>query len=146
MGKKSKSPKKSGGSGRKMKKLLIRLVILIVVGGSLFVLYKPEVVQDEKSRERILGMRDQLSSIMVDANGKTHQIFQPLQTIAGQFDSIPNQIEIGDQEIYLDRTVSGISNQLEKLPIESYQRFKANFCSDAVATISAESSKSADFE
>lgn len=132
----SKKPKKKPFASLLF--VLFRVGILILFIGSGIVLYKPEIVQNEDSREKVLGIRQNLITIASAAGNKSLAVFQPIQSIANRINSASNSAHILEQEINVDQAVLGISTQIEKLPVERYQRFKANFCADAVATASAE--------
>ena len=148
MGKKKKK-KKGDSSGeakpklfkKKHKRFLRNLVVLLLVGGSGLVLWKPDLVKDEAQRERVEGFRDKISGITTSGQEVAVDKFSGLGKVKGLTDNISGEVSIGDKEVYFEEVVKAVSSELENLPIENYQKFRANFCADLVATVSAEVSE-----
>lgn len=139
--KKKKSSKEKKGKSlfsSKKVKFLFKLVLLValLVGG--YVLYNPDIIEDESTREQVLGVRQQIEeALTAETEEQTDDQSNPLQKVMSLIDRLPKQISIGDQDIYLDQTVNSLTSQLEQLPAEQYARFKSSFCADVVATVSA---------
>lgn len=136
MAKKSKSkPSKAGG--KKMRKLIIKLVLFVILGASLAVLYQPELIQDEASRARVVGIRTTMEEGLNTSNQQLVKILAPAQNLSQTMSTLPKGVVLGEREVYLEDAVGAVTSQLETLPTDHYQRFKSSFCADVVATMSA---------
>lgn len=139
MGKKKKSDQKKSKKlfKKKHKRFLIRVILFMVIGGSGLAIWKPELIKNETQRQRVMGVRQTLSQVTTSSQDSLNQRLASLSKSKEATQSIPKTITVGNQEIYLDETINRIATELETIPKEQYQQFRAQFCAPLVATVSS---------
>lgn len=134
---KTKKKKSKGILGNPLVRLLGKALVLVLLLASAAVLWNPELVPDEAQREKVKAMRDIALSLTQDGQGRVEEYAQPLSQIHQMTQSIPKGVVLGDQEVYVEDVVMTVAGELEKLPVEQFQQFRATLCADLVATVAA---------
>jgi len=142
---KKKKKKKDGPKpliSKKLKRRVFRSLIIFVIASLGYMMYNPNVIQDEESRDKIINLRDKILSLTNSSQEKLVEVAPQAQKLSSVVTKIPVGDVLGDQDVYVEDIVKQASTQLEKLPYDSFQRFRTDFCADLVynATQSATTS------
>ena len=136
-------------SARRLKKRIIQLVLLAVVGGSVYLLVNPQIVADpvrrgqiEQVREKVMGASVGTESVNVISqdsdNGAQAVISQAISKSKSYIDQafrtikIPKKISGTSEEIVVEDVVSNLSNELKQLPAEQVKKIKIELCQDVI--------------
>lgn len=134
---KSKSSKPKSSLLGKLIKRIFQIAVLAVLVGGVAVLYQPELITDESSRERVLGVRQVIENKYQELAAKPDETSEVNYSLPQVNYQAGSTLVIGDQEIVVDEVITRLSQDLETWPKQAYSTFKSNFCADVVATMAA---------
>jgi hypothetical protein len=117
---------------RKKRAALIKLLLLVLLGSSLYLLANPAALPEGPPRDQALLLRDQIVQLLPPSTLNLPNLDPLVAKLAALRARLPERAVLGDQEIIVDQELENLSQTLKQLPADQYARFKNQLCADLV--------------
>lgn len=145
MSKKNKKPVSDGPKpliSRRMRRRLIRLFLLAVIGSSAYAFYDPSIIPDPAIQNQVITARTKSAQVLAETTQVLPDSLPEQLNLSKLSQYIPQGAVLGNQQIDVENLMSTITTQLKEVPEEKAKQFKQDFCADLVRAATESSSKS----